>query len=213
MSRKYDPQRVFNHKRTNVQQKGQSYQVKLLDEAPPRVDENVLDKAYRLCLAYNKIPQPVLVNLPVEGELTLGFDQFFAAGSRFYSISNPPIFNGYLKNDQLAVYAGGIEQALDIPIYHFMVNTGEVTIVNVIFASRTSSSYSFYYQIIGHDDTVLYQNNYSSSSASWNVFDSRANWGGVTVDQIKYFRLYTPTGSSEYKAFDVTISYYKITLQ
>ena len=86
MSRKYDPQRVFNHKRTNVQQKGQSYQVKLIDEAPPRVDDQILQKAYNLCKAYNVIPKPILVNLPVEDVLTFQYDQFLAAGSTFIAV-------------------------------------------------------------------------------------------------------------------------------
>ena len=63
----YDPHRVFNHKRTAEQRKGQSIQNRLIDPVEPRVDPEVLRKAKRLCEVYNLIPQP---RLPLQIKLT-----------------------------------------------------------------------------------------------------------------------------------------------
>ena len=45
----YDPHRVFNHRRTAEQRKGQSIQNRLIDTVEPRVDPEVLRKAKRHC--------------------------------------------------------------------------------------------------------------------------------------------------------------------
>ena len=62
----YDPHRVFNHRRTAEQRKGQSIQNRLIDTVEPRVDPEVLRKAKRLCEVYNLIPTPTFFKLELD---------------------------------------------------------------------------------------------------------------------------------------------------
>lgn len=209
MSRKYDPQHVFNHRRTRVQQKGQTQQVKLLDEAPPRVDDQILDKAYRLCKAYNKIPQPILADLPVEGELVLGFNQFFAAGSRFYSVQGDPTFDGLVEGQSLTITSTHDET---IPLFHWMRNINTIVIVNQLTAydQNTVSIFMEYLdannQSLGYYNTSAYSNGSTFLPSSYTCSTAR----GINYNDATHIRLYATSASAN---ITVKIQFFRIVLQ
>ena len=73
MSRRYDPQHIFNDKRTVNQQKAMTHQVKLVDETPPRIDKNLLDKYYQTLIKYHYLDNIV----PIPREIHLNIDSLF----------------------------------------------------------------------------------------------------------------------------------------
>lgn len=216
MSRRYDPRHVFNHRRTSVQQKGQSNQVKLIDEAPPRVDDQILDKAYRLCKAYKKIPEPVLADLEVDGELVLGFDQYFAEGSRFYSVIPTPIFNGLIEGQTIQL-GYGVSNATIIPLFQWMVNVKTIAILNELFIYREgSNAVTIYFGFLDENDELIGTEDRTSAGSSVSsplkIIPSSSSYlqsRGVNYNNAKKVRIYRFSTDYAY----VTINFFRIILQ
>ena len=81
MSRKYDPQRIFNNKRTRVQQNGQTRRVKLIDNPSPRIDISMLNNYYKICQDYGRFPRPSVIQTTIYEPYVFNQDTFIRAGS------------------------------------------------------------------------------------------------------------------------------------
>lgn len=90
MSRKYDPNHIFNDKRTKVQQNGMTKRVKLIEDVPERIDSNLLEKYYKIIRQYHYF-DPKEIHISIDSLFTFARDLFIKAGSTINPIIPRPV--------------------------------------------------------------------------------------------------------------------------
>lgn len=157
----YDPYRVFNHRRTADQRKGQSIQTKLVDQVEPRVDPEVLRKAKRLCEVYNLIPQqrmPLqikITDVEIEGPGNSGY-QYSWIYNYLTSINAPDGYYYYqfVSTDGVTALSNSTISISNYEILHYERNSPNASIEgsNIEFFTNgfTNSQSINSTNIVGH---------------------------------------------------------------
>lgn len=180
----YDPHRVFNHRRTAEQRKGQSIQNKLIDPIEPRVDPEVLRKAKRLCEVYNLIPQP---RLPLQIKL------------ENITVENQTFLNSYIHQ-----YLNSIN-APDSKYLVTVATNGGIPFDNPTTTGITRHAYQLSYMIIQHN-TATYdepiEGHYFANEMTYSSMTSTSTLDSQTFKDIhaslNYFNLWPSKLSKEY---------------
>ena len=233
MSRRYDPQHIFNHKRTANQQKGQVQRVKLLDEAPERVDQDIIEKSYQLAKEYGRVPIPQVLNIPVEGVVTLNQDTLLGAGSTLSAVCpvSIPKFYGLLISDQIEIQGGGEEYGTSFDVFQVDTLNRKVRVIAGMNLNRTNTNYSAKLKVFDNNDELVYSTNgwnaskvtiyfslydindykggYSTSTNTYLQFQT-INLNSERLDQLKSFLIYGDVNQLGSVAVRVTFYYYEI---
>ena len=111
------------------------------------------------------IPSPELVNLDVQGDLTLTNDLYAARGSTFSAVCpvHYPTVEGVITRPEIAIDGGGEAYGITIPIIENDVQNRILYVNYGAYLRRSQGNFSPYLKMYDRDDQQIYYNGWNTN--------------------------------------------------